>query len=66
MAIGLVGVYLGASQSLFTGPIAARINTDIGFELGLVLAAISYLILRRIELNNSARREDAVEVIASE
>ena len=55
MAIGLVGVYLGASQSLFTGPIAARINTDIGFELGFVFASISYLILRRVELNNSPR-----------
>lgn len=59
MAIGLVGVYLGASQSLFTGPIAARINTDIGFELGVVLAAISYLILRRIELNNRLREKTA-------
>ena len=58
MAIGLVGVYLGASQSLFTGPIAAFLKTDIGFELGLVLAAIAYLILRRVELNNSPRRED--------
>lgn len=59
MAIGLVGVYLGASQALFTGPIAARINTDIGFELGLVLAGIAYLILRRIELNNNSQRETA-------
>ncbi len=59
MAIGLVGVYLGASQSLFTGPIAARLNTDIGFELGVVLAAIAYLILRRIELN-SQREKTAV------
>src|SRR2546421_1675344 len=55
MVIGLVGVYLGASQALFTGPIAARLNTDIGFELGLVMAGIAYLILRRIELNTSRR-----------
>jgi NCS1 nucleoside transporter family len=54
MVIGLVGVYLGASQSLFTGPIAAQLgNTDIGFELGVVLAGIAYFFLRRIELNNS-------------
>jgi NCS1 nucleoside transporter family len=54
MVIGLVGVYLGASQTLFTGPIAAHLGaTDIGFELGVVLAAISYFILRRVELNNS-------------
>ncbi len=58
MAIGLLGVYLGASQSLFTGPLAARLgNTDIGFEFGLVLAAIAYLILRRVELNNDVRRD---------
>jgi NCS1 nucleoside transporter family len=58
MIIGLVGVYLGAAQSLFTGPLAARINggTDIGFELGLVLAGIAYLILRRIELNANPQR----------
>lgn len=57
MAIGLVGVYLGAAQSLFVGPIAYVISPpfgmDIGFELGVVLAGISYLILRRIELNGS-------------
>jgi len=57
MVIGLVGVYLGASQALFTGPIAAWLNTDIGFELGLVMAGIAYLILRRIELNSSKRGE---------
>ena len=60
--VGLVGVYLGASQSLFTGPVAKALGggTDIGFELGLVLAGISYLILRRIELNSSPRGEVAV------
>jgi NCS1 nucleoside transporter family len=51
MAIGLVGVYLGASQSLFTGPIAKALSgMDIGFELGVVFAFIAYLILRPIEL----------------
>ncbi len=54
MAIGLVGVYLGASQALFTGPLAKVLNPpfgiDIGFELGLVMALIAYLILRPIEL----------------
>ena len=58
MAIGLVGVYLGASQSLFTGPLAKNLNfVDIGFELGVVFAAISYVILRRVELNTSPRGE---------
>ncbi len=60
MAIGLVGVYLGASQALFTGPIAKAFSgTDIGFELGFVLAAVSYFLLRRVELNNS-RQEKTV------
>ncbi len=56
MVVGLVGVYLGASQSLFIGPVAKVLDkVDIGFELGLIFAAVSYLILRRIELKNSAR-----------
>jgi len=28
---------------------------DIGFELGVIFAAISYLILRRIEINTSEK-----------
>jgi NCS1 nucleoside transporter family len=55
MVIGLIGVYLGASQSLFTGPLAATIHTDIGFELGLVLAGIAYFFLRRVELSRTGR-----------
>lgn len=56
MALGLVGVYLGAYQQLFTGPLAAALGgMDVGFELGIVFAAISYLILRRVELNASRR-----------
>jgi NCS1 nucleoside transporter family len=56
MAIGLVGVYLGASQVLFIGPLAKSLNfVDIGFELGIVFAGISYFILRRIELKNTSR-----------
>jgi NCS1 nucleoside transporter family len=60
MAIGLVGVLLGAAQVYYTGPIAKLVGPygmDIGFELGLVFAGISYLILRRIELNTSPRGE---------
>ena len=61
MVIGLVGVVLGAAQSYYVGPIAKLVNPpfgmDVGFELGVVFAAISYLILRRIELNNSPRGE---------
>ncbi len=69
MAIGLGGVVLGASQTIIigntftpvTGPVAKLLGgTDVGFELGLVLAGISYLILRRIELNTSRRGEQSV------
>ncbi len=59
MALGLIGVYLGAAQSLFVGPIAYAINPpfgmDIGFELGVIIAGVSYLILRRVELRQNAR-----------
>jgi NCS1 nucleoside transporter family len=59
MAIGLIGVVLGAAQTLYVGPIAGLFNPpygmDIGFELGVVFAAISYFILRRVELNASKR-----------
>jgi purine-cytosine permease-like protein len=46
---GFAGVYLGADQLAFTGPLARLWNVDIGFELGIVLAAAAYLILRPIE-----------------
>ncbi|HLI90136.1 MAG TPA: cytosine permease [Ktedonobacteraceae bacterium] len=71
MAIGLFGVYLGAAQALFVGPLARLINPpygmDIGFELGVIFAGIAYLILRRIELNATNRRGmvEGVEVVAS-
>jgi NCS1 nucleoside transporter family len=56
MALGLVGVYLGASQSLFVGPVATALGgMDVGFELGLIIAAIVYLILRPIELKQTGR-----------
>jgi len=61
MVFGLVGVLLGAAQVYYVGPIAKLVNPpfgmDVGFELGLILAGISYLILRRIELNASPRGE---------
>ena len=68
MAAGLVGVCLGASQVLMLGgkevpvqgPIAALFNKpygmDIGFELGLVLAGIVYLVLRPVELKQGLTR----------
>jgi len=48
MVVGLIGVWLGAAQLLFVGPIAALFNPpygmDIGFELGVIFAAVAYLI----------------------
>jgi len=43
----------------FVGPIAGLFNPpygmDIGFELGIIFAGISYLLLRPIELRSTAR-----------
>jgi NCS1 nucleoside transporter family len=55
LILGLIGgVVLGADQTYFQGFIARLINPpygmDIGFELGVVVSFIVYLILRPIEL----------------
>ena len=59
MLIGLTGVYLGAAQVCFVGPIAGLLNPpygmDIGFELGVIFAGIAYWFLRRIELRTNHR-----------
>ncbi len=56
LAFGLLGVYLGASQQLFTGPVARSLGgMDIGFELGLIFAGLTYFFLRRVELAQTAR-----------
>ncbi|HEV2656424.1 MAG TPA: hypothetical protein VGT82_15775, partial [Ktedonobacteraceae bacterium] len=67
MVVGLFGVFLGAAQVIVigssvtpaVGPIANLFNPpygmDIGFELGVIFAAITYLILRRVELNANGR-----------
>jgi NCS1 nucleoside transporter family len=56
MALGLIGVYLGASQQLFTGPLAHALGgVDIGFELGVIIAGVSYFFLRPVELKNTGR-----------
>ena len=59
MGFGLLGIYLGAAQALFVGPIAKLFNPpfgmDIGFELGLIFAGIVYPFLRRMELSISRR-----------
>jgi purine-cytosine permease-like protein len=57
--LGLGGVLLGAAQVYYVGPIARLFNPpygmDIGFELGLVFAAISYVFLHRAELAMTRR-----------
>ena len=59
LIIGLGGVMLGAAQVYYVGPIARLFNPpfgmDIGFELGLIFAGISYLFLRNAELAISRR-----------
>ncbi len=59
MVFGLLGVYQGAAQVYFVGPIARFFNPplgiDIGFELGILFAGIAYFFLRRIELKTSFR-----------
>jgi NCS1 nucleoside transporter family len=59
MGCGLLGVYLGAAQVLFVGPLARLINPpygmDIGFELGLIFAGLAYLLLRPIERARTGR-----------
>ena len=56
MAFGLVAVYIGASQFLFTGPLAKALGgMDIGFELGVVVAGVVYFFLRRVELAQTGR-----------
>ncbi len=69
MVIGLIGAGLGFAQVFtvngttnpITGPIGGLINKpygmDVGFELAVVFAGISFLVLRRIELNTSPRGE---------
>jgi NCS1 nucleoside transporter family len=57
--IGLGGVLLGAAQVYYVGPIAKLFNPpygmDIGFELGMIFAAIAYFFLRRIEIQSTRR-----------
>lgn len=54
MAFGVFGVYLGAAQLLFVGPVAKHFNPpygmDIGFELGMAFAGLAYVILRPLEI----------------
>jgi purine-cytosine permease-like protein len=59
LAIGLIGVYLGAAQVAFVGPIAGLFNPpygmDVGFELGILFAGMAYILLRPVELKATHR-----------
>jgi NCS1 nucleoside transporter family len=59
LVAGLGGVLLGAAQLYYVGPIARLFNPpygmDIGFELGLIFAGITYFFLRRVELAQTKR-----------
>jgi purine-cytosine permease-like protein len=64
MGAGLVGVSLTAAQSLFVGPIARRLNPpygiDLGFEAGMVVAALVYLAVRPIERRTETAGNESV------
>jgi len=55
--IGIIGIVLGMSQTLFNGPIAKAIagnndrdSADVGFEFGFIFTAITFPLFRLIEL----------------
>jgi len=56
---GVFGAVMGMSQVWFIGPIGKHIGGpyggDIGFELAFAFTAISYLVLRKIELKHFRR-----------
>jgi purine-cytosine permease-like protein len=52
---GIAGMVTGMSQVWFTGPIALKAGEppfggDVGFELGFAFSAVSYFVLRKLEL----------------
>ena len=57
--IGFAGILLGAAQVYYIGPLAhalgGQYGMDIGFELGLIFAGGTYLLLRRMELSQTGR-----------
>jgi NCS1 nucleoside transporter family len=66
MVVGLIGAFVGMSQVLYTGPVAKLFSdsfmvknelspADVGFPLAILLAAVVYFILRRVELAQTHR-----------
>lgn len=53
---GIAGMVLGMSQTWWVGPIAKHTNGgDLGFEMGFLFAAVSYLVMRTIEKRHFGR-----------
>jgi NCS1 nucleoside transporter family len=48
--IGIAGMVIGMSQTWWVGPAGQAAGGDLGFELGFAFAAVSYAILRTIEI----------------
>jgi len=67
LIMGIVGVVLGADQTYFQGFVARLVNPpygiDIGFELGVIFAFITYLILRPIELKQRPIPTDGEQAV---
>ncbi len=56
---GLIGAALGADQLKYQGPIGKAFGGDLGFELGTVVAAIVYFVLRTYFMKGTPAREGA-------
>lgn len=58
LIVGSFGVALGMAQTYWVGEIARKIGTyggDIGFELGMSWAFLTYIIIRPIEIKYYGR-----------
>ncbi|HEX6510348.1 MAG TPA: cytosine permease [Chloroflexota bacterium] len=52
--LGLIGAALGANQVKYQGPIGTWFGGDLGFELGTLVAGVTYYVLRLRELRSSS------------
>lgn len=63
--LGLVGAALSANQYIpphsFSGPIGNAFGGDLGFEVGTVVAGVSYFILRSTVMKDTPAAEDTRE-----
>lgn len=63
--VGLIGAVLGANQLQWTGPIGKAFGGDLGFELGTVLAGITYFILRSYVMRDQSPVAAEREAVAA-